>query len=526
MIAMKNNHINLLFLLVLLFWSCEQQIPSLEELPSPEAGCISCPEGANSGDASFAKFVTIGNSYVAGFQAGALYDEGQSNSLAKLISQQIACAGGSDVFNQPDINSFNGYNVQLSNPGQGIVLGRLILFDDGTGAAPAPAGAPGIPSPYNTADLPTSFMGDKSALNNFGVPLIYLGQALIPDTGNPQSPYFNPLWARFASQPGVKSIAEDALAAAGSFYLIWLGIDDALLHAATGADGTYPLTSIEDFSLQYNGLISTMLVLNPVFKGVIGNIQSLVTYPYFTTISYNSIPLDAATASALEASLATNYNTFVTAMASIGAITEQERDRRLLSYKEGDNNILVTDEELTDLTELMVNNGAAQLVPFAQARQTTESDLIPLSAGAVLGEPYLSIPTAIQGVSWPLSDNYALTFSEIVQIETNIAGFNAIIESAAAGSNDRLAVADVSTALNELLQSSISSGGLLVNGVALSSSISPPTAAYSEDGLHPNTRGYAFLGNVFIDAINSKFGSSVPQICINEFAGTGLPVSP
>ena len=191
----------------------------------------------------------------------------------------------------------------------------------------------------------------------------------------------------------------------------------------------------------------------------------------------------------------------------------------------GNNNILIADEELTDLTELMVNNGASQLVPFAQARQTTATDMIPLSAGAVLGNPYLGIPTAIQGVSWPLSDSYALTLSEIIQIETNIAGYNASIEGAVNGSNDRLVVADASSALNELLQSSISSGGLVVNGVAITSSLSPPTAAFSEDGLHPNTRGYAYLGNVFIDAINAKFGATVPRICINEFAGTGLPVS-
>lgn len=523
---MKNINIFILFTVAFIFWSCEQQFPELKEPPPPETGCISCPEGAGSGDASFDKFVAIGNSYVAGFQAGALYDEGQTNSMAKLISQQLACAGGNDVFNQPDINSFNGYNIQLSVPGQGIIVGRLILFDDGSGAAPAPAGAPGVPAPYNTAELPAPYNGDRSSLNNFGVPLIYLGQALTPATGNPASPFFNPLWARFASSPGVKSIAEDALAAAGSFYLIWLGIDDALLHAALGADGTFPLTSVDDFNLQYNSLITTMLTANPVFKGVVGDIPSIVTYPYFTTIAYNSIPLDAATAGALQEGLANNYNSFISAMAGLKVISNEEHDRRLLNYIEGNNSILITDEALTDLTQFMLDNGAAQLVPFAQARQTTGTDLIPLAAGAVLGNPYLGIPTAIQGVSWPLTDNYALTVSEIVQIETNIAGYNAIIDGAVAGSNNRLVVANVGAALYNLLEASISSGGLVVNGVALTSNLTPPTAAFSEDGLHPNNRGYAYLGNVFVDAINSKFGATVPQICLSDFSGTGLPVSP
>ena len=523
---MKNIHNYIALIIISILFSCQQEIPELEAPPTVEPLCQSCPDGANSGSASFDKFVSIGNSFVAGFQAGALYNDAQTSSMPNMISQQLGCAGGSAVFNQPDINSANGFNIQLSDPGQGIVLGRLILFDAGSGAAPTPAGAPGVPAPYNTADLPTPFSGDKSALNNFGVPFVFLGQALIPDTGNPASPYFNPLWARFASSPGVKSMLEDALGAAGSFYLIWLGIDDALLYAATGADGSYPLTSVEAFSLQYNGLISTMLVANPVFKGVVGNIPGLTSYPYFTTIPSNTIALDAATANSIQTGLADNYNSFINIMEGFGVITAEERDRRLLSYVAGNNGVLITDEALTDLSEYMINNGAGALVPFAQARQTNATDLIPLAAGAVLGTPYLGIPSAIQGVSWPLADNYALTITEIIEIETNIAGFNAIIEGAVSGSNDRLALADVSNALNELLIASMSNGGMLVDGVSISSSFAPPTGAFSEDGLHPNSRGYAFVGNVFIDAINSKFGASVPHVCLNDNSGTGLPVSP
>lgn len=523
---MKNIRQYIILAFTLFMTSCAQEVITLEEPPPPEAGCISCPDGAESGSASFDKFVTIGNSFVAGFQAGALFDASQHNSMAKMIAAQLECAGGSATFNQPDINSANGYNIQLSVPSQGVILGRMVLFDDGSGAVPAPAGAPGVPAPYNTADLPTSFLGDRAALNNFAVPFLFLGQALIPDTGNPASPYFNPLWARFASSPGVKSIVQDALGAGGSFYLIWLGIDDALLYAALGADGSYPLTSVENFNAQYNGLITTMLTVNPVFKGVVGNIPSLVTYPYFTTLPYNAIPLDATTAGFVQENLATNYNNFLEAMVFAGVITVAERDSRILNYKEGNNSVLITDETLTDLTDLMIGNGAAALVPYAQARQTTPTDLIPLGAGAVLGKLFMNNPSAIQGVTWPLEDKYALTVTEIVQIETTIAGYNAIIDGAVAGSGDRLVVADVKAAYNMLLGASISNKGLVVDGVTIASTFAPPAAAYSEDGLHPNDRGYAFTANVFIAAINSKFGASVPRICLNEYGGTGLPVSP
>ena len=167
---MKNISIFILIIAVGLLESCQQEVISLEDPNPPPPPCNSCPGDGDSGEASFDKFVTIGNSFVAGFQSGALFDEGQNNSLAKIISGQLSCAGGSNTFNQQDINSVNGFNLQLSNVNEGVILGRLVLFDDGSGAAPAPAGAPGVPAPYNTADLPTPFFGDKSTLNNFGVP--------------------------------------------------------------------------------------------------------------------------------------------------------------------------------------------------------------------------------------------------------------------------------------------------------------------------------------------------------------------
>lgn len=527
---MKNKIKYILPVIILMFWSCEQERIELRQPDPPDPGCDSCPPGATSGSASFDKFVSIGSSFVAGFQAGALFNDGQENSMAWMISQQLGCAGGSTVFNQPDIDSRNGYNVQLSVPEQGLILGRLVLFDaDGSGPGspiPAPAGAPGMPPPYDTADPPGPFTGNKAELNNFAVPLIYLGQALIPDTGNPASPYFNPYWARFSSNPGVTSIVQEALMAAGSFYLIWLGVDDALLYAALGADGTYPLTSVSDFNLQFNGLIMTMLTANPVFKGVVGNIPEIETLPYFTTIPWSTIALDAATAGFLQANLADNYNLFLGAMLGNQLITAEEYNKRLLNYAEGNNGVLINDESLTDLTQFMIANGAEALVPYAQARQTTATDLIPLSAGAVLGLPFNGNPQAIQGVSWPLDDQYALTLTEIIEIKTNIAGFNGVIAGAVAASDDRLALADVNAAYNALLGASISSSGMVIDGVAIASTFAPPVGAYSEDGLHPNSRGYAYTANVFIDAINSKFGASVPNVCLSGYPGTGLPVSP
>jgi len=502
---------------------------------APDTSC----EDAEAGTANFAKFVVFGNSYTAGFQAGALFTKGQQNSLGAIFATQLKCINSELTFNQPDINSVNGYNLQSSSPPT-LILGRLFLFDpDGSGPrTPAPAAAgmpatsvtcpaavstPAAPAPYNTADLPAAYTGNKAALNNFSVPLIYLGQALIKETGGPASanPYYNPLYARFASNPGTSKLIEDALGAAGSFYLIWLGFDDVLLYAATGADGTYPMTGADTFAGYYSTMISTMLGANPVFKGVVGNIPDFTSLPYFYTVTWNNVTLDANTAAALKTNLADKYNAFLTAMVANDIITAEEKAKRTLNYVAGKNPILLTDETLTDLSPYMTGEAAA-LAPYARARQTTAQDLVPLAAGSILGTCYMNSPSAVYGVSFPVADKYILIPSETQAILTRTAEFNAAINAAVAGSDNRLTVADVRTAYNSF----VAAKGGIQDNVYFTPSFAPPTGIFSEDGLHPNSRGYAFTANIFIDAINAKFGSSIPKAKLGNYGITGLPVSP
>lgn len=534
----KLNYIFLALSMILFLGACEQEL-IVTTPPEPDLTNITPdPCDGSAGSANFTKFVAIGNSFVAGFQAGALFNDGQASSMAKIIAKQLECVGGLTTFNQPDINSQNGYNVQLSVPGV-ITLGRLVLFDpDGAGprtAAPSPAGFPGssvtcpaavttppLPAPYNTADLPTAFAGNKAELNNFGVPLIYLGQSLIPDTGNPASPYYNPLWARFASQPGVKSIMQDALTAGGSFYLFWLGMDDVLLYAAGGADnaGAIQMTSEANFNGQYNGAIAAMLT-GTTLKGVVGNIPNFTTLPYFYTVAWNQITLDASTAGSLTTNLANNYNAFLAGMVGAGVINENEKANRMLTYVVGKNGVLLTDEDLTDLSPYMVGPYAG-LAPYARARQAKSVDLIPLSAGSVLGTCFGGSPNAIIGVSYPVSDKHALTPNETTAILTRTAAFNAVISTAVSGSADRLALADVNKAYGDFVTAKF----FISNNVTITPSFPPPTGAFSEDGLHPNIRGYAFTANVFIDAINKKFGSTIPLTNFSKYQATALPIIP
>jgi lysophospholipase L1-like esterase len=197
-------------------------------------------------------------------------------------------------------------------------------------------------------------------------------------------------------------------------------------------------------------------------------------------------------------------------------ISSTEAAARKLTYKAGQNSILLTDETLTDLTPYMQGPYAA-LQPYARARQTKSTDILPLSAGSAIGVTIA--PNQILGVSVPLADQYVLIPTEIAAIETARQSYNAVIQATVAA-NSRLALADVNAAFNSFITTKVA----IANNITVTPNINPPTGIYSEDGLHPNSRGYAFIANIFIDGINAKFGSTIPKVNLAKYSATALPI--
>lgn len=514
-------------LALLISISCEQELIVLEPPVVVDPVTSGTP-----GSASFTKFVAIGNSFVAGVQAGALFTEGQNNSLPAIMATQFAMTGvGGGAFVQPSINASLGWNLFVTQPflsdNTKPVLGRLLL----QGASPKPtpqAYAAGnleaVPNP--AANPAFIYQGGKATLNNFGVPAIVLGQSLIAQTGAwagaGSDPRFSPFYGRLAYPGnGTSTIIGDAAGAGGSFFLFWLGLDDFFLHAAFGGDpAKAPLTTGPAFQAQYSAAIGALLGSNANLKGVVANFPDIFVMPHFTSVTYNAIPLDAATSSSLTTNLANPYNGFLNAMATAGVITAAERDKRLISYAAGQNKILIVDETLTDLTAAMNANGAGALVPYAKARQTTATDVLPLSAGSVLGTLVSNNPSLINGVTVPLADQYVLIPSEISEINAARTAFNSTVQGVAESNSTKLALADVSAALATLVTNKAG----VYNSVTITPNINPPTGIYSEDGVHPNSRGYAFLSNVFISAINAKFGATIPLTDLSKYKATALPI--
>ncbi len=549
--------------MVMLVGSCKQEPivpgPAPAKPPAPSTGV------PTKGSADFAKFIAVGNSFVAGVQGGALYTDGQNNSLAAILNKQFTLVGGTATFKQPSIKATLGWNLFFAQPllPAGLppdftkpVLGRMLLqygankpscatgkiSPTPTPQAYAVGNLEAVPNPtLNPAFIYSANPADRTALNNFAVPAITLGQALITGTGNWAVPNpavgFSPFYARFGPPPGgTTTIIGDAAAAGGTFFMFWLGLDDFFLYAAFGGDPTLaPLNSSGAFAGQYGAAVGSLMASNANLKGVLGNFPNIFAMPHFTAVSYKPIPLDAATATAVSTGFA-GYNAALDGLiANAGAfgispaLSAEIATRKVFFSAKCDNNILISDEAATNLGpyfDALQGAGAitagqrAQLTPYQQVRQTTAADIIPLSAGSILGTLVNGDPTLVNGVSVPLADRYVIIPSERDAIIAARTAFNSTVAATAATYPSRLALADVDAALNGLLATKAA----VYNGVTITPNIDPPTGIYSEDGAHLNTRGYAWLSNAFIAAINDKFFATIPLTDISQYQATGLPI--
>jgi lysophospholipase L1-like esterase len=153
---------------------------------------------------------------------------------------------------------------------------------------------------------------------------------------------------------------------------------------------------------------------------------------------------------------------------------------------------------------------------YGQVRQATASDLFVLPSKNVIGNvntttyAYLigqGLPAnlagqfAVEGVTNPLADKWVLLPSEQEEIKTATDAYNATIDGFA-NSNDNVALVD----LNGILQDA-SVNGIAFDNFTMSTDL-VLGGAVSLDGIHLTARGYAFMADKFLEAIDEAFGSN------------------
>ncbi len=471
---------------------------------------------SSSGSADFTTFVAIGDSLTAGYADSALYLSGQENSFPAVLAAQFAKAGGNSSFTQPLVSDNLGGLLfgGVENP---AFANRLVL--DAETESPEPvAGTP-------TTEVIGSGLNGNT-YNNMGVPgakSFHAGAAGYGyDGGGGAFPATsNPYFVRFAISGTTSSMIGDAAAQQPSFYVMWIGNNDVLSYATSGgvvdavckpisapvACDPNAITDPAEFAGVYAGLTGAFTTANSAVQGMLVNIPDVSTIPYFTTVPYNPVPLDQATADDLNTGYAP-YNAGVQSLVGlVPGFTQEEADARVINFVAGQNPVVIMDQDLTDLTS--VNPPATS--GLINMRQATAEDLILLPASAYIGteNPNSAGTTPSTGKPWgvgtPLADSDVLIPTEIQAINTARLAFNATIK-AAADNAPNLVFFDASAIMTELNTNGIDYGTGYIDATYATG------GGFSLDGVHPTARGYAVIANEMIDAINAGFGASILKV--------------
>ncbi|MDQ1102302.1 lysophospholipase L1-like esterase [Chryseobacterium sp. SORGH_AS909] len=486
-----------------------------------------------SGEANFKTYVALGNSLTSGYRDGALYLDGQNESYPSMIAAQMKLAGGGD-FKQPLMPNNTGGFTGL--PG---FAGKLTLQLVNGSLTPVPSAA-GAALDNVSSGRPYQNMGVPGAKSYHLVAPGYGSLAgLATGTANP---YF----VRFASS-STTSVLADAMAQSPTFFSLWIGNNDVLFYAVnggtnsqtTGGVTTYTAATVQTGTGTSPALYKSNDISDPTVvagsikavldglksvgstKGVIANIPYVTSIPYFTTVPYN--PLTPAVLGSNITTLNTSlYGPLKQALTAFGA-----GDRINLLSSTSANPVLIKDNSLQDLSAqltaaLTPSLGLATATAFGQiygqARQATAEDYLLLTTSSVIGTTAAGVPSPINiyGISYPLQNQHVLTKTEAGYVKTTIDAYNSSIRTLA--DTYGLAFVDSNAKMLELNGKS----GITYDGVKYTAKF-VSGGAFSLDGVHLTGRGYAFIANEFIKAINSKYKSTLPQVDPNKYSGVKFP---
>lgn len=492
---MKNIKYLLLSSILVVFTACSDDEYDYNPAPEP------LPElTAGSGD--FTTYVSVGNSLTSGFTDNALFIAGQQSSFPNILAQKFALVGGGD-FTLPLMNDNIGGFLFGGNANPSF--GPRLYLDLTTSPRPTPTPLPAT----STTEIFGPTLGPK---NNMGIPGAKSYHLLFNGYGNPANlatATANPYFIRMASSSSA-TVLGDAMSQSPTFFSLWIGNNDVLGYALSGGDGTNPITPLDGapgvgFAQTYGAIVATMTSGNA--QGVVANIPDVTSIPHFTTVPHNPL---SPTLLGGDANI-TNLNAQLYGPLKNIFTAYGEPNRINLLSATAANPLLIYDETATDrsaeiagaLTPVLgAQTAGAFGAVFGRARQATAADLfvLPLSNNIGTTVAGLPAPININGVTYPLADKWVLLPSEQAEIATATTAFNNVISTTA--SQAGLAFVDANALLNQLADGGVSTGDFILTSSLVQG------GAFGLDGVHPTSRGYALIANMFMRAIDTTYGSN------------------
>lgn len=296
-------------------------------------------------------------------------------------------------------------------------------------------------------------------VQNLGIPGMRLDLAFAPFF-SAANPFFERLLSN--TQVGTTSYYQFIQGRNHTFFSLWLGNNDVLGYATNGAVTSDPTNSLTDkatFSTLYSNMVNILTAGGQ--KGVVATIPDVTAIPYFNTVTP---ALLLAKAQAINPAFPAIF--IETGAGSVRAATAYDLIR----------------------------------LPF----QTAGLFAVPNGAGQYYG----------LNPQNPIANNWVLDKDEVIKIKDYVTSYNAAIKSLA--NNKGLAIADTYAYLNQV------KAGIKINGIDINSSFITG-GAFSLDGVHLTPRGNAAIANVFINAINSKYGSNISIVDASKYRGVKFP---
>lgn len=408
-------------------------------------------------DINISKYVAIGDSITSGYTDGALFYDGQLICFANLLAQQLKKIGG---------GKFKQALMDKDSVGIGFFANsRMILKRDEGIKDSNFFRLAFLSSQGDVKAFQKNIYSEKDPFYNLGVPGLKATTALMPGYGNPQNGEgnYNPFFYRIASNPQSTSVLLDAVKINPSFFTLFLGNNDVLAYALSGGTQDFITPSFaHEFDVNFEDSINTIVneLTKNGAKGAIANISDIRSVPFFTTIPYNGLRINATKAGQLNKKYA-NDN---------------------LHFVDGNNPFVYETTE-----------GVKQLV---------EGEMVLME---ILLDPQKN---EFLSAEKPIPKKYILTNSQIKRIQLSIHEYNLILESIAKSKD--LAFVDVNALIKTVDLDRV------YNEKFHSLQYLEPSV-FSLDGIHLNSLGQAILTNAFIQAINSTYELTIPELKLIKY---------
>lgn len=422
---------------------------------------VELPE-ITSGRANFTNYVVIGDGYMAGYQDGALFHDGQMRSIGALIFQSLQQAG-TVSYNQALMSDNVGLGIS-SKPWDAtyITSSTLNYKIDCEGISSL-----GPIKILHTITTAQPYLDPVSALSldDYSVPF-----ATTSDLSSGTLFMSNVYWARVAANFSNVSPKQAAVNRGASFFSAWLGMEDIYNYARNGGYGK-TIPSVSTFANNLDNILGPLTTNGA--KGVLATIPDFRSFPYYTLIKWNAANLNAEDADTM---------TQIYASGGLGHI----------SFVEGNNGFVIDDPDAP-----------------SGYRQLLDGEYITVSV------PTDSMKCEYYGILFnTIHNRYVLDSAEVELLDNMIYQYNETIKAKALQYD--LAVVDLNAYFKTV------NDGVTWNGVKFTAEF-VKGGFFGLDGQYPTQKGAALIANQFILAINNFYGSTLPTITCQECNGIIFP---